>query len=503
MAALLWILVTVFAGFYICGPIQDPDLWWHITVGRWILHHGKIPAADHWGLFSAGEPWRAYSWSNEIVYALFDQTFGIYGLLVLKLLIAASLALSLSYCFSRLAGDWFLGACLGVFSTAACYNHFTLRPQSIVWILFVWLIFWAERISREGLSPRSAAALIGIMALWSNSHLSAVLGLAVLCGWLLPGANWRSFAWRGFFLTLAFFIAGTLLTPYLGGEWITFFRKAGHPLQFETVSEFQPATILQYSTAFLILSLAFMLALLHKNPGAISPVKGVLCGIFCCGALAVVKFLPMAVILNCAVIAHLWERQGRDLGKLGNLAEAIVRLKGAVFRIPREGLAFVVVCLGIVELYQRWTEPILEQVVPKKAVDFIQANGLPHPIMNVFGYGGYLIYRFSNEKGEPVQRIALDGRTNLIEPAAWEKFSSIFRGRENWKEYLEYVKPETILWRSDSPLKAILLNDSSEERWCLVYEEGVSTQEQLAFPQIFVKRSFLASMSKPLPSRNC
>src|SRR5437588_6990483 len=53
--------------------LGDPDTYWHIAVGRWILAHGAVP---HEGIFSATmlhAAWVAHEWLAEIVLAgLFD-----------------------------------------------------------------------------------------------------------------------------------------------------------------------------------------------------------------------------------------------------------------------------------------------------------------------------------------------------------------------------------------------------------------------------------------------
>ncbi|MCB0321329.1 MAG: hypothetical protein KDD60_10430, partial [Bdellovibrionales bacterium] len=65
MKSILWALVCVSVGLYITQPVLDPDLWWHIAIGRWILEHGTIPVTEHWNFFALGKPFRAYSWSFE------------------------------------------------------------------------------------------------------------------------------------------------------------------------------------------------------------------------------------------------------------------------------------------------------------------------------------------------------------------------------------------------------------------------------------------------------
>ncbi|MCB0337647.1 MAG: hypothetical protein KDD62_15130, partial [Bdellovibrionales bacterium] len=92
MHVILWISVVLAIGCYICEPVQDPDLWWHITIGRWIQAHGQVPLEEHWNRFALGEPFKAYSWLVELLFASVDDTFGDQGLIVLKLVFGVLLS---------------------------------------------------------------------------------------------------------------------------------------------------------------------------------------------------------------------------------------------------------------------------------------------------------------------------------------------------------------------------------------------------------------------------
>ena len=257
MHIIFWFSIIILAGVYITGPLVDPDLWWHITAGRWMIANVDVPTVDLWTMFGRGRPWLAYSWSNEILFAGVDLLWGVKGLLVLKIVVAISLAFSLCYCLSKVASNWFVGSLLGVYATVACYWHFTLRPQSLVWIVFAWLLYAVSRSRLDGSGSTMGIRLVLLMSLWANSHLSSILGIVAVAGWLCPAT---AQAWAKervkmpLYVTAAAF-AGTLVTPYFGAEWLTFFSKTSHPFLFASVIEFGPANILQYSTVFLLLIL--------------------------------------------------------------------------------------------------------------------------------------------------------------------------------------------------------------------------------------------------------
>ena len=464
MKLILWLSVVLALAVYFCGALIDPDLWWHITVGRWILAHRELPLVDYWNMFGQGKPWLAYSWSSEILLAFVEGRWGLHGLLVLKILLSLSFVASLFYVYGRLAGNWFYGALLGILASAACASHFTLRPQVITWIVLAWLMLLADGIVEKGASRSRTTAVFCLMCLWANNHLSAALGLFVFVCFLVGRASLPKVARAGIYA-----LTGTFLTPYFGREWLTLFSKSGHPFEYASIIEFQPATILQHSTGMLLLILALLLVLLHYRPNLLSRFELLAGGVMTIGGLAVVKFLPYAAIVLCALIARAWRESGQSALVFGKLGEGLERFRGLTERLPRDGITFVFICWSIVSVYGLWLSPLNSSVIPVAAVDYILEQKLPHPILNDFGRGGYLMYRQSDAAGNLEHPVPLDGRTNVNSHEVWKKASDALNGRANWREYLEAVQPATVLWPTESPLVSILL---AEGRWCRVFKSG-------------------------------
>jgi len=470
---------------------MDPDLWWHITVGRWIIEHKSLPHQDYWNMFGHGQPWRAYSWSNEVIFAFVDSHFGIYGLLSLKLFLALCLAASLFWVMSKISSDWFFGGLLGIFSTAACFNHFTLRPQCLVWIYFALVIYICTLIERQGQSRKLLLSLTLIMCLWANTHITSVLGIGVIVAWLFRASDWKQSLKPAGFAFL-----GTLITPYLGGEWITFISKSGHPFDHRAIAEFQSATVMQHSTAFLLIVSALLLCFWHLRPKTLEVLKMLCAGAFILGSLAVVKFLPFAVILVAALVAEFWWREAKNRTALGNLAEGFERSRALFSKIPAEGLSFVFMCLSIVNFMPLWSSPISHEITPVKAMDFIIDYKLPFPLLNDFGRGGYVMYRLSNQAGELEHLVSIDGRTNITPQEIWEKSQASFLGKASWRDYINSVHPKTILWPTESPLSAILLN---AKEFCRVFQSGSDERGY----SVFVSAAELPKLDSKLSSENC
>ena len=466
MKKILWICVVVALGTYIAGPIVDPDLWWHITVGRWILANNKVPTFEHWNLFAVGEPWVAYSWMPETILALIDRSFGVVGLAYAKLSLGVLTSLSFIIVFSKMSKNWFFGALIGGLCTFAIYNHFTLRPQTFIWIYFSWTILVTDLIRRDGIRLKHLIMLAFCFFLWANTHLSSAIGLLFVAAWLIgeKGLRVASIA------VITGFVA-TLITPYFGREWLTLFSKAGHPFAHRAIAEFQSATIMQYPTGFLVIMFILLLAFAIETSHRAEFSKLAICSFLSLIGLAVVKFLPFAYLSIAALLALYW-RDFSLKSKSSGLFEGISRLQRLVQSLPYSGLSFVFICWSIVSCAGILQQP-LDKRVPVEALDFIVNNKLKFPLLHGFGEGGYVMYRLSDQEGRLEQKVVIDGRTNVTPNDVWSKFLEAHKGKENWHQYLDLVEPQTVLWHSDTPFSSLLLAGGEFKRvFQSKYEDG-------------------------------
>lgn len=486
MKGMAWVSLVVLIGSFLCRPLADPDLWWHIVVGRWIVAHREVPHVDYWNLFSVGEPWRAYSWSNEVLYALVERWYQDTGLAWLQVLLGCALSLAVLWVCGALAGDYFMGALVGVVAAAVCRSHFSLRPQTVVWIVFVLVIWLAEACKRYGPQKRYLAMLVCLGCIWANTHISAVFGILAVALWSFSGSVTRAEVWR-IALLVGCFVAGTFISPYWGGEWLTVLAKSDHVFLFRSLDEFKPADLTQVPT-LCVLFQVLVLAVMSYTASRLPPAGPMIVAALTIGAGALaVKFMPFACLAVGALTA-LW-LNGIDWRKPepfdrrihGGLLEGLLLLRERFFSLQVQtigALVFFIGCIGWVNIAKAIKHPVDYSTTPRRAVDFIETEGLQHPILNEFMSGGYLIYRWSSPQGVPQQLVPLDGRTNVNRPDVWENYMKAFRGSEQWRDYLRDVKPQTVIWRQGSPLVPLLLE---APEWCRVFESGKRAESFAVF----------------------
>jgi hypothetical protein len=388
----------------------------------------------------------------------------------------------LQYVYGRLARDHYLGALVGVYAAVASYNNFTLRPQVLVWIFFAVAILLADEIAEKGASRKRLLQMALVGCLWANTHLTAVLGLGAVFLWTVQTSHAHVSIRRALLASSAFF-TGTLLTPYFGGEWLTFFVKGSHPLKYQSIAEFQPATILQFSSVFVVLLVFLLLVVSYTTRALPTLARGIFGSGMLLAGLTAVKFLPFSAISWAALFAVWWRESGaHHRARIhDNFAEGLLVSKERLLGLSAQtgnAIVFLVAAISVVNIAHLLRTPLNNAIIPKDAVDFIEKHALPHPLLNEFGTGGYLMYRFSDERGVPRHKVAIDGRTNVNSDAVWEMYRASFAGKATWHNFIDKVKAQTIVWRQGSPMVTLLL---VSPEWCRVFSSGSGDEDHAVF----------------------
>lgn len=195
VAAVLLVLVgLLFAVF----PLWHTDIWAHMKFGAWIVAHSQLPPHEPFGPFADVEaPYIHFQWLSQVgfylVYHLGELVHdgdpvqrlagGAEALRIAHSALALLRCLFLLLAFQRVARSlpW---ACVGLVLLLGLSHAYlaVLRPQVVGEVFFA-VLLWA--LSRP---VPSARALIGVpllLAVWTNTHGSFVIGLVLLAGFLL------------------------------------------------------------------------------------------------------------------------------------------------------------------------------------------------------------------------------------------------------------------------------------------------------------------------------
>jgi hypothetical protein len=107
----------------------------------------------------------------------------------------------------------------------------------------------------------------------------------------------------------------------------------------------------------------------------------------------------------------------------------------------------------------------LNTVIPVKATDFIQREGIKGRMFNAYHYGGYLIYRLY-----PQQLVFIDPRTAMYGDAFLKDALAIYHGSSQWKSRFDRHGIDYVICESESPLRQLLLEEGT---FHLVFDDGM------------------------------
>lgn len=388
--------------------LGDPDTYWHLAAGRWILANKAVPHVDPFSHSMPGGAWIAHEWLSEVVLASVHALTDWAGLVVLVAMIfAGTLAYLLRFLLGRMEPIHAL--LLTALAAGMLMGHLLARPHVLVWPL---LAVWVGTLVDAGERGRSPPwwTLI-LMTLWANLHGSFVLGLG-LSGVLAldavlsqPVELRRKVAVRwGCFVGLA--VIAAMVTPSgWQGLWYPV-QVSGMELALKVISEWRSPDFQKLQTLEVWLMLVLAAA--------------------CSGRMR----LPLLRLLLVLGLVHLALKHHRHMSVLGLVSPFLIaapfaavwsKTKGAArdaealdrifaaFALPaRRGAVAVVVALAVLMIVAvlqagRFTPAAASS--PEMAVDAAIREGASGPVFNSYNFGGYLIYR-----GIPV---FIDGRADM------------------------------------------------------------------------------------------
>src|ERR1035437_2198364 len=69
--------------------LSDCDTGWHIRTGEWIVAHHGVPARDIFSYSRAGDPWYAWEWLSDVLFAWLNSRGGLAAVVLFSILLIA------------------------------------------------------------------------------------------------------------------------------------------------------------------------------------------------------------------------------------------------------------------------------------------------------------------------------------------------------------------------------------------------------------------------------
>lgn len=423
------------------GPLQDPDLWWHIKTGEIILAEKSFPTRDIFTFTATGNTWRAYSWLPEIIFYLTSR-LGFFALIVLRILILTTISVVLYLFIDRVIKNPQFSALAVFLGWGSCYPVWELRPH-IFSFLFLALLSGIFVLRLKKIKDLTKFLPL-IFLLWANSHIYFVIGLLLLFAFFV--LDWLFINKRmdiQLLLILLVSFAVTLINPYSVEIYKQFIQLARHSWTWDWVMEMAkpwPTDLRVFAFWTYVVFTAVLIFCLKKFLTITSGFFLLLSFLLSLTALRHIAFFPVVSLPFIAVVlSKIYLPETR---RVSNSATLILFLTLTTLLLWR--------------LANDYKKPISE-TVPVKAASFVKEKKLPGPIANYFDFGGYFIFSLW-----PEYKIFMDGRTQVFSNSFLEECATLLSHDVNIKKakaIFKKYKVKTIIWQTAHPLSEALLKE--------------------------------------------
>ena len=410
--SMLCCLLCVLAVFTVRSRFDDPDMWWHLKNGEIIFASHTIPLADVFSYTSNHQALVPQEWLSQLAIYGAYRCGGFSGLMLLLCLLASALVVS-GYLLCRLysgnAKVAFAGAMsIWFFGTIG----FAIRPQSFGYLLLVAELALIH-LGRTR-NPRWFLSLPVLFAVWINCHASFMLGIVVACVFLFSSflrvetgpvvsRPWSPRSRGMFALALVLSVAALFVNP-VGIKQILypFDTMLNMPINLSQVEEWAPLQMTDARGVGLlaVLLICFLPAAARRTELYWDELILLAMGAWL--AFGHIRMLSIFGILAAPILARQlstsWENY--DAGEDRIWPNAVVM-----------GMSLIAVCLAFPSASNLAGQ--VDDNSPVKAVEFLRANHLSGPMLNDYGYGGYLIW------AAPEYPVMMDGRADMYE---WSGF---------------------------------------------------------------------------------
>src|SRR5450759_4718447 len=391
--------------------LSDGDTGWHIRTGELILETGRAPVADPFSFTRPRQPWFAWEWLADVVFAVTWRWRGLAGVAALAgAVLALAATATLARVLRRGCGVWIgLGAAMAVVSASSV--HYLARPH-IFSILFYTLALWilAEDRSRRG---PLVWLLVPLTALWVNLHAGFAAWLAslgLLLALCVARRDWPQVRRYGALAALC--SLASLLNPYGWQLHLHIARFLSSSWIMAHVQEFQSPQI--RSEGMIVFAL-LLLATVSLAPQA-GRFEALLVLVWGFLALRSARHVPFFAIAAAPVLASgaaaYWARLAARAGPRAplrifwDLAQQYGRPRASLW-LPLSAAVVVAAVPGV---------GFPDKIFPVRAVErsmLLLAPPAAMPrVLTSDQWADYLIYRLY-----PEQRVFFDGRSDFFRPA--------------------------------------------------------------------------------------
>jgi tetratricopeptide (TPR) repeat protein len=468
MRFLVLILLFILLVISQINTIVDSDLWCHFKTGEYIVKNFNVPQMDIFSYTLENRAWVDHEWlSQALLYAVFAK-FSWLGVNILKALVISLCFFILIFLLIFRYKKIVYAVLLALLSALAFGYRSFARPEMFSYLLLCLFFYVLE-------DERKIYVLPLLQVLWVNLHgyfiLGPVLIFLYLLGEILSGNKAKSKR-LGAVLCLA--ILGCFISPY-------FYKGAFYPINVLTgIFSGQKLYLRNIQELMMPLNAGFgkyvffwILAILSSVTFLINLKKArmhhvlIFLGAFMASYIAVRNMPVFIFIAMPLAVINLNE---------ASLTKGIIEKKYYAASVLIISAAICIFTSNMYYVFIKQSEfkhtgyKMSELLMPSKACDFLENNGIKGPMFNSIDFGHYISYRFYPEK-----RTFIDARTELYEDDFYKSYQKAHNYPREWETLQEKYNFDVALIRHIfSGTERILKYLYNSKDWVLVYYDEIA-----------------------------
>lgn len=457
-------LVVVFLGLFAMAArnATDPDLWWHLATGQFIVQHKSVPHTDPFSFTRSGEPWVAHEWLTEVLLYELERHAGFGGLIVL---FAAITCAAFFLLYLRCGPSPYIAGVATLCAAWATMPVWGVRPQTLSLLLTsLWLLI----LERSERTPKLLWWTVPITLLWVNLHAGYALGLVLsalfLVGEWMEGVLGQSQPNTPRLRIAALVLALDLLMVPFNPNGLRMFSYPIETLRSAAMQNYiaewaSPNFHHKEYWPFLFIILGvFAVSSWTRSQIRWRDILLLIVSLY--AGLCSIRMIPLFVLIAVPLISKrlgMWPASSPQTRRSGIVARTV--LNGIIVA------AMATFALLHIAHFVRG-QPLAEaEHFPSRAVTYLEAHPPHGPIFNHYDWGGYLIWKFYDRS----MRVFIDGRADIYGEALFHQFADTYQFKDAWRQSLQRWNIETVLVPANSALATGLRNAPD---WTVTYEDS-------------------------------
>ena len=417
-------------------PGGDPDTYWHLASGQWMLDHHQILRADIFSSTVSGQPYSVGEWLGEIVLTLVFNAGGWAGLAIFRGLLVAIAAFFLARLARRGGAPLMAALLVVVVALVFSKSRWTDRPAIFTFMLFpvaLDLLYSARSGSR-----RALIAIPPLILLWANLHGGYPIGIALVLAFTIEALIVR----RSNVMPLVVTLVASIVLSFADPETFGVAGAVGHafaPPRF--ISEEAPPDVLEPSGfVFAVFVLASLGVALFDGGGLLD-------------ALLLIPLLWLALSAQRQLAFFVFASTPFVSAGAARLYLRVRRGATPLRPMPPMAAAALAVLLWAGALVSAIGAPQApdEHAYPVGAVAALRTGS--GTLLNEYDWGGYLIYRV------PERKVFVDGRLFPFYPDVLRDYRDAVELRPDWKDVLAKYDVREVLLMPSKALAVALRED--------------------------------------------